>query len=77
MSENELAAIVVDCCFKVHKAVGLGLLEGAYEKLLAFEVTSRQIPFERQKPTGINYDGLRLNFGFRADFIVGGNSSLR
>jgi GxxExxY protein len=70
MNENELAKIVVDCCFKIHKLVGPGLLESAYERLLAFEFRARGIPFVRQKLIGISYDGLRLDFGFRADFVV-------
>jgi GxxExxY protein len=70
MSENELATIVVDCCYKIHTSVGPGLLESAYEKLLAFELRSRGIRFERQKPVGVHYNGLFLNFGFRADFVV-------
>ena len=70
MSENELAKIVVDCCFKIHKLVGPGLLESAYERLLAFELGARGIPFVRQRLIGISYDGLRLDFGFRADFVV-------
>jgi GxxExxY protein len=41
MTENELATIIVDACFKVHKALGPGLLESAYERVLAVELGSR------------------------------------
>ena len=71
MSENELAAILVDCCYKIHRAVGPGLMEKAYERFIAFELQSRGIRFERQKQIGVNYDGHYVDFGFRADFVVG------
>ena len=70
MTENELARIVVDACFKVHKALGPGILESAYERILAVELRARGLRFVRQKPIGIFYDGVRVDFGFRADFIV-------
>jgi GxxExxY protein len=72
MTENELASIVVDCCFKIHKSLGPGLLESAYEKILAIELHSRGLRFVRQKVIGVFYDGNRVDFGFRADFIVEG-----
>ena len=70
MTENELARIVVDACFKVHKTLGPGLLESAYERILAIEFRTRGLRFVRQKPIGVFYEGMRVDFGFRADFIV-------
>ena len=70
MTENELARIVVDACFKVHKTLGPGLLESAYERILAIEFRTRGLRFGRQKPIGVFYEGMRVDFGFRADFIV-------
>jgi GxxExxY protein len=70
MTENELATIIVDACYKVHKKLGPGLLESAYERILAFELRRRNLDFVRQKSIGISYEGVKIDFGFRADFIV-------
>jgi GxxExxY protein len=56
--ENELGKIVIDIAFTLHKALGPGLLESVYEKCFCYELGSRGIWFERQKPTPIVYNGL-------------------
>ncbi|MEO8512122.1 MAG: GxxExxY protein [Ignavibacteria bacterium] len=70
MTENELSKIIVDCCFKVHKNLGPGLLESVYEEVLCFELIRNNLNFERQKPIGIMYENVQLNIGFIADIIV-------
>jgi GxxExxY protein len=72
MKENELAQIVVDLCIKIHKALGPGLLESVYEKVLCYELRKAGLNFDRQKMVGVVYDDLVLDFGFRADVIVEG-----
>ena len=72
VKENELATIIVDACFKVHKELGPGLLESAYERILAVELRRRGLSFLRQQPIAVFYDGVKVDFGFRADFIVEG-----
>lgn len=69
-TENEIAKEVVDASFKVHTALGPGLLESVYEAILARELTSRGLAISRQQPIPIHYDGLIFEEGFRADLIV-------
>jgi iron complex transport system substrate-binding protein len=70
MNVDELAAIAVDCGFKVHAGLGPGLLESAYEAVLFHSLTRRGLKVERQKPIPIRYDGIMLDEGFRADLLV-------
>jgi GxxExxY protein len=65
-----IATAVVDSAFKVHKALGPGLLESAYEACLAHELTARRLSLQRQVPIPIVYEGLRLEAGFRIDLLV-------
>jgi len=65
-----LARVVVDAGFKVHKGLGPGLLESAYEHCLAFELQSRGILFERQVALPIVYEGNKLDAGYRVDLLV-------
>jgi GxxExxY protein len=70
MTENEIAKIVVDCAFKVHRALGPGLLEHIYEVALQHELTKRGLDAVRQVPVSIVYDGIRFDEGFRIDMLV-------
>jgi len=70
MTENEISKVVVDLCIKIHKELGPGLLESAYEECLAYELNKLNIPFERQKVIPLEYDGRVLGDGFRADLII-------
>jgi GxxExxY protein len=70
MTENEIATIIVDCCYKLHTALGPGLLESVYEEVLAHELIKRNVPMKRQESVAVVYDGLRIDMGFRADIIV-------
>ena len=56
----------------MHRQLGPGLLESAYEECLAYELNQRDIPFERQKPVPVVYKDVRLDCGFRLDLLVGG-----
>jgi GxxExxY protein len=71
MSENEIAAIIVDCAYKVHSRLGPGLLESVYESVLAHEIAKCGISVRRQFPIPLEYDGLFFDEGFRADLLVG------
>lgn len=71
MDENELSRIIIGAAIEVHRELGPGLLESAYEECLAYELQSRDVPFERQKSVPIDYKGLRLDCGFRFDLLVG------
>ena len=70
MTENEIAKIIVDCCYQLHKRFGPGLLESAYEKLLAHEIYKSNLKFEKQVSIPLEYDKIKLETGFRADFII-------
>lgn len=70
MTENELSKIVVNLCIKIHKALGPGLLESVYEKVLCYELAKAGIKFQRQKKIGVQYEELWMDFGFRADIVV-------
>lgn len=71
MTENEIATVVVDCAFRVHKALGPGLLESVYEVALAHELVKRGLDVRRQEPIRVVYDGISFEEGFRADLVVG------
>jgi GxxExxY protein len=70
MTENELAKIVVDLCVKIHKTLGPGLLESVYEAALVHELRKLGIPVKNQIDIPVEYDGVKLDIGFRADLIV-------
>lgn len=70
MKENEISAIVVDVCYRIHVKLGPGLLESVYEAILYYELTQRGLNIERQKPMPVIWNGVKLDIGFRADLIV-------
>ena len=55
---------------EVHRALGPGLLESAYEECLAHEMKLRGLNFERQVPLPVSYKGVKLDCGYRLDFLV-------
>jgi GxxExxY protein len=69
---NALSAAIIGAAIEVHRALGPGLLESAYEQCLAQELSLREIPFERQKPLPVHYKGTQLDCGYRLDFLVAG-----
>jgi iron complex transport system substrate-binding protein len=70
---DELARIAVDCGFKIHRQLGPGLLESVYEALMAASLTRAGLSVERQKAIQIEFDGMALGEGFRADLMVEGS----
>jgi len=71
LDENAFSKLIVGAAIEVHKQLGPGLLESAYENCLAYEFALSDIPFERQKPIAIVYKGTSVECGFRLDFLVG------
>ena len=69
---NELSHRVLGLCMEVHRELGPGLLESAYEEALAFELTRGGLAFERQLEMPLLYKGVSLNCGYRLDFLVEG-----
>ena len=72
MGIDHLTDSVISSAIEVHRALGPGLLESAYEMCLCRELDLRQISFERQKPIPIAYKGIKLDCGYRADLVVDG-----
>lgn len=70
MNVEELSAVAVDCGLRVHKDLGPGMLESAYEAVLAHLLTQNGLAVERQKIIPITYNGLVVEQGFRADLII-------
>jgi GxxExxY protein len=67
---NDLSSSIIGAAIEVHRALGPGLLESAYEQCLARELSLRDIPFQNQKPLPVLYKGTRLDCGYRLDFLV-------
>jgi len=70
MTENEISNKVIGCAIAVHKALGPGLLESAYEKCLAAEMDEQGLTYDRQRPVPVTYRRVRLDCGYRVDFVV-------
>lgn len=70
MTENELSKFVFDCALKVHKALGPGLLESAYEECLYYELKRVGLDVVKQKPLPLIYEEVKLDIGYRIDIIV-------
>ena len=72
MSINDLTSNVIGAAIEVHKVLGPGLLESAYEECLSHELDLRKVPYARQKELKIEYKGVRLDCGYRLDLLVAG-----
>ena len=70
MTENEISKIVFDCALKVHKSLGPGLLESAYEECLYYELKKFDIIVQKQKPLPLIYEDVKLEIGYRVDLII-------
>jgi len=70
MNENEIGRIVVDNAVRLHMALGPGLLESVYEVLLAHRLEKVGLTVRRQVPIPIEFEGIRVDEGFRADLVV-------
>ena len=70
MDINKLSSTIIGAAVEVHKALGPGLLESAYEECLCHELDLRNIVFERQKSLPLAYKGKLLDCGYRLDIVV-------
>lgn len=68
--QNILTQKIIGCAIEVHKHLGPGLLESAYEECLCFELHQEGLSFERQKPVPIVYKEIKLECGYRLDVLV-------
>ncbi len=70
MTENQIAKAVFEAALKVHKALGPGLLESAYEECLYFELQKQGILVEKQKPLPLVYEDVKMEIGYRVDLLI-------
>lgn len=70
MDENEIGEKLLGCALRVHKALGPGLLENAYEACLSYELSKAGLEHQRQLALPIIYDGTRIDLGYRLDVLV-------
>ena len=67
---NQLTESIIGAAIEVHRTLGPGLLESAYETCLSFEIAERGLNVDRQKPLPVVYKGNRLEAGYRLDLLV-------
>ncbi len=70
MDINYLTGEIIGAAIEVHKALGPGLLESAYEECLCREFGLRQLHFKRQQAIPVEYKGVKLDCGYRIDFLI-------
>jgi GxxExxY protein len=70
MELNEITGEIIGCCIEIHRELGPGLLESAYEECLAYELSNAGLFFERQKPVPVRYKEIHLEYGYRMDLII-------
>ncbi|MFO7601606.1 MAG: GxxExxY protein [Candidatus Desulfacyla sp.] len=70
MEFDELSIRVIGCAIEVHRHLGPGLLESAYEQCFAYELRIKSMPFKLQYPVPVEYKGVKLDCGYRVDLIV-------
>ena len=69
-TENEIAKIVVDNCFRIHTQYGPGLFEVVYEEIFCYELSKTGLLFNRQQPIPLIHEEIKMEAGFRADVII-------
>ena len=70
MTKNELSNIIIGCAIEVHKHLGPGLLESAYQECLFYELTTKGLTVIKEKPMPIIYKDVKLDHGYRIDLLV-------
>jgi len=70
MEINEITQKIIGCAIEVHKNLGPGLLESAYEECLAFDLTKAGLSIKRQQPVPVVYRDIKLDCGYRIDILV-------
>ncbi|MFU8833559.1 MAG: GxxExxY protein, partial [Wenzhouxiangella sp.] len=70
MDKDPLTEKVIGCAIEVHRGLGPGLLESAYEQCLAFELSVNGIEFKLQQPVPVEYKNIKLECGYRIDVLI-------
>jgi GxxExxY protein len=72
LEANDITERVIGAAIEVHRHLGPGLLESAYEECLCYELSRSRLNFERQVPLPVEYKGLRLDCAYRLDLLIEG-----
>jgi len=67
---NDLSGKMIGLCIEIHRELGPGLLESAYEECLAYELSKAGIRFDRQRSLPVRYKEVQLDCGYRLDFVI-------
>ena len=70
MHENEIANIVIGCALDIHKSLGPGLLESAYQQCLYYKLQKEGLKVQKEKPMPLEYEEVYLDCGYRIDLLV-------
>lgn len=70
MIENELSNKIIGCAIEVHKMLGPGLLESAYQECLYYELIQAGLHVQKERPMPIVYKDVKLDHGYRIDLLV-------
>ncbi|MCG2420236.1 GxxExxY protein [Aequorivita sp. F47161] len=70
MTENQIANKIIGCALEVHKALGPGLLESAYQECLFYKLVKEGFTVEKQKPMPLVFQEIKLEVGYRIDILV-------
>lgn len=70
MTENEIAKLIVDTCYRIHVELGPGLLESVYEEILFYELSELGLKVQKQVAIPLIWKEIKMDIGFRADIIV-------
>jgi GxxExxY protein len=70
MEDNEITEKIIGCAIKIHKALGPGLLESAYQACLYYELVKSGLSVEKEKPLPLVYEEVKLDCGYRMDLAI-------
>lgn len=70
MIENQITQKIIGCAIEVHRALGVGLLESAYQECLYYDLKKLGLHVEKEKPMPVVYKEVKLDYGYRMDLVV-------
>jgi GxxExxY protein len=70
ISENQIASVIIGCAIEIHKALGPGLLESAYQECLLFKLRQDGLKVEKEKPMPLVFEKVKLECSYRIDLLV-------
>ena len=70
MTHDEISGIVIGCAIEIHKKLGPGLLESAYQECLCYELRNKGLHIQKEKALPIIYKEIKLDHGYRCDILV-------